>query len=243
MDRISARFKENKLDEALNRLDELVDLHCLNRLQIITTYNQQGIIWRGFKDCGRLKFYPESCVKSAEEKNHVCDKCSNSVENFTEGEEEEGRQVDIGTAPNSLFVEEANIDEHTSGDTGINWLRANASLFDETTATEDRSQLLKLPITLAHLNALRLAGYSAEMDAEGLIWFDDDDADPYYDAPEFQTASDEEEERSLLGHRKCSDCTICKNMKKEGFGGILAESEQGISKAREFHRRRRKHRG
>ncbi|KAI1133245.1 hypothetical protein F5Y10DRAFT_84773 [Nemania abortiva] len=68
-------------------------------------------------------------------------------------------------------------------------------------------------------NALQRAGYRAEMDCEGDIWYDDDDGDMYYDAREYQPGQGCD--------RPATDCFICQDFEKYGLGHIIDEIEEG----------------
>jgi hypothetical protein len=76
-------------------------------------------------------------------------------------------------------------------------------------------------------NALQLAGYRAEQDIEGDIWYEDDDGDIYYDAREYQSDDDDPDGPTI-------DCYICKNPEKYGLGHILREAEYGRQKLFEY---------
>ncbi|KAI3343789.1 hypothetical protein F4824DRAFT_507553 [Ustulina deusta] len=106
--------------------------------------------------------------------------------------------------------------EHDMSEHGQN----SGTLFYETISTaEGRQRMSTFPAVQLRFNALSRAGYRAEVDAEGDIWFEDDDGDMYYAAREFQ---------SELGDSGPKvDCYICRDLRKYGLGEILDQIELG----------------
>lgn len=99
----------------------------------------------------------------------------------------------------------------------------SGTLFYQNISTEEgRQRMSTFPVVQLLCNALIRAGYRAEMDSEGDIWFDDEDKDMYYDALEFQSDSE--------GHKPQRDCYICQDMRKYGLGEVPDKIERGKQK-------------
>jgi hypothetical protein len=108
----------------------------------------------------------------------------------------------------------------------------NTTLFYETIATErGRRHMSTFPLVQALCNALQLAGYRAEMDEGGDIWFEDGDGDPYYDAREWQPGPGEDDGIQ-------ANCPICQDPDKHGLGYILRRAAAGERYVDEFRARR-----
>ncbi|KAK3292914.1 uncharacterized protein B0H64DRAFT_203126 [Chaetomium fimeti] len=109
----------------------------------------------------------------------------------------------------------------------------NTSMFRQTIATDEgRRHMSTFPLVRALCNAFQLAGYRAEMDDDGDIWFDVDDGDPYYDAREYQPGPGEDD-------GAVANCPICQDPEKHGLGYILRRAEAGEKYVDEFRARRR----
>jgi hypothetical protein len=109
-------------------------------------------------------------------------------------------------------------------------------MFYENISTKlGRCQMSTFPMARALCNAMVLAGFRAEMDAGGDIWFEDDDCDAYYDAREYQPKSDEDD-------GVVANCPICQNPERYGLGYISRRAEAGVRYIQEF-RDARKRRG
>lgn len=107
------------------------------------------------------------------------------------------------------------------------------TLFYDTIATpEGCRQLSRFPLVRLLVNALQLAGYSAEMDDDGDIWYDDEDGDQYVDAREFQP--DEGADDGFV-----ANCPICQNPEKYGLGYVVDEGERGKQLQREYREKRK----
>ncbi|KAI1332896.1 hypothetical protein F5Y16DRAFT_356911 [Xylariaceae sp. FL0255] len=101
------------------------------------------------------------------------------------------------------------------------------SLFYKTISPPDgRKQLSRFPVVRLLCNSLNRAGYRAEMDDDGDIWWEDDDRDRYYDAREYQP-SDKSGDEAL-------DCFICRDMEKHGLGYIIEQREYGKRRYHEY---------
>ncbi|KAK3327101.1 hypothetical protein B0T19DRAFT_152406 [Cercophora scortea] len=107
------------------------------------------------------------------------------------------------------------------------------TLFYQTIATpQGRRQISTFPMARALCNALQLAGYRADMDDEGDIWFDaDDDGQRYHDAREVQPENDEDD--GLV-----ANCRICQDPEAHGLGYVLRRAEYGLRYMEAFRRKR-----
>ncbi|KAK4183377.1 hypothetical protein QBC35DRAFT_518260 [Podospora australis] len=92
--------------------------------------------------------------------------------------------------------------------------------YDVISTPEGRRYMSRFPYVMLLTNALFLAGYRAEMDDEGDVWYDDEDGDRYCDAREFQPPEDEDD--GLV-----PNCPMCQDPYKYGLGHIVEEAEQG----------------
>lgn len=107
----------------------------------------------------------------------------------------------------------------------------DTTLFYENISTErGRRQMSDFPMVRVFCNALQLAGYRAEMDDEGDIWYDADDGDRYHDAREYQPGPGKD-------NGVVADCAICRDPEKHGLGYILRRAEAGERFITEFWER------
>lgn len=104
--------------------------------------------------------------------------------------------------------------------------------YDTITTPEGCRQLSRFPFVRLLVNALQLAGYRAEMDDDGDVWYDDEDGDQYFDAREFQPSEDADD-------GFVADCPICQNPEKYGLGYVVAEGERGKQLLREYREKRK----
>ncbi|KAI1246740.1 hypothetical protein MGN70_010621 [Eutypa lata] len=106
------------------------------------------------------------------------------------------------------------------------------SLFYEMIATpEGRSHLSRFPHVCLLVNALQLAGYRAEMDDGGDIWWDVEDGDRYFDARESQPCQypeDDDDDADI------ANCPMCRDPEKYGLGHIVEEEERAKRTVREY---------
>jgi hypothetical protein len=109
----------------------------------------------------------------------------------------------------------------------------DTTMYYENISTElGRRQMSTFPKLRALCNALQLAGYRADIDAEGDIWFEDEDGDAYFDAREHQPGPEEDD--SVV-----ANCPICRNPEKYGLGYILKRAEAGLRYMEEFRKARK----
>lgn len=106
---------------------------------------------------------------------------------------------------------------------------SKASSFSRHISTEEgRRQLTRFPLVRAFCDALQHAGFRAEMDDDGDIWYDaDGDGMRYYDAREHQPLKERED-------WPVEECSICRDFKAYGLGYILEEVAQGKRKLKEY---------
>ncbi|KAJ2992322.1 hypothetical protein NUW58_g2205 [Xylaria curta] len=81
-------------------------------------------------------------------------------------------------------------------------------------SAEGRRRLTHFPMVLALCDALQFAGYRAEMDDDGDIWYEIDDGDRYFDAKEYQDEHGNED--WMVGF-----CPICQDFERHGLGDVL----------------------
>ncbi|KAK8050883.1 hypothetical protein PG993_002268 [Apiospora rasikravindrae] len=114
-------------------------------------------------------------------------------------------------------------------DTREEWLFfRNATRFHHHTSTErGLEQLSRFPMVRALCDGLQYAGYRAEMDSDGDIWYDCDDGDRYFEAWEVQPA---EERREWLR----DVCPICQDFEGYGLGRALERGRQGKEQLYEY---------
>ncbi|KAI0097664.1 hypothetical protein GGR51DRAFT_577955 [Nemania sp. FL0031] len=104
----------------------------------------------------------------------------------------------------------------------------NQTQFPHHTSTaEGRKRLARFPTVLALCDALQFAGYRAEMDDEGDIWYEIDDGDRYFDAREYQNQDGREDWSGEF-------CPICQDFERHGLGHILEEAEEAKRELREY---------
>ncbi|KAI8630491.1 hypothetical protein F5Y19DRAFT_427785 [Xylariaceae sp. FL1651] len=102
--------------------------------------------------------------------------------------------------------------------------RFGVSSFQHVLSTsEGRQQMSTFPAVRLLCNALNRAGYRAEMDLEGDIWYEEDDGDRYYEAREFQA-----------GEECAAECFICQDMSRYGFGEFVACAEEGVRRLKKY---------
>jgi hypothetical protein len=110
----------------------------------------------------------------------------------------------------------------------------DTTMFYENISTElGRYQMSTFPMARALCNAMVLAGFRAEMDGGGDIWFEDDDGDAYYDAREYQPGQDEDD-------GVVANCPICRNPKQYGLSYIHHRAEAGVRYIQEFREARKR---
>lgn len=94
-------------------------------------------------------------------------------------------------------------------------------------SADGRKKLSRFPMVLALCDALQAAGYRAEMDDDGDIWYEDEDGERYFDALEHQ--SDNYTRNMLMEH-----CFICRNFEGHGLGHILVEASEAKHELLEY---------
>lgn len=109
----------------------------------------------------------------------------------------------------------------------VGLFRNTTSFYSHISHPEGRRQMSRFPAVRAFCDALQNAGYRAQMDDNGDIWYDCEDGDRYFDAQEFQPA------------REPSDwlveaCPICQDFERFGLGNVLKCAENGKRALREY---------
>lgn len=104
----------------------------------------------------------------------------------------------------------------------------NATRFYHHISNEQgRRQLSRFPMVRALCDALNHAGYRAEMDEDGDIWYDCDDGDRYFDALEGHV--DESYETWFP-----RTCPICQDFEGYGLGHVLESAERAKEQYYEY---------
>lgn len=105
----------------------------------------------------------------------------------------------------------------------------NATAFYRHISNEQgRRQLSRFPMVRACCDALQHAGYRAEMDDDGDIWYDCDDGDRYFDAWEAPIEGDDPE----VWLPKV--CPICQDFPGYGLGHVLERAGRGKQQYYEY---------
>lgn len=161
---------------------------------------------------------------SASEKDVNLSDAGNSIEN-----------EDMSSANGSSHLSELSYEDPVSDywreDTprGGFHFPSNVSSFSRHISTEEgRRQLTRFPLVRAFCDALEHAGFRAEMDDDGDVWYDaDGDGMRYYDAREYQPMKERED-------WPVEECPICRDFTAYGLGHVLEEVAEGKRKLREY---------
>jgi hypothetical protein len=121
-------------------------------------------------------------------------------------------------------------DSSDSSVEGTQFFRNATRFYHHISTEQGRRQLSRFPMVRALCDALEHAGYRAEMDDDGDIWYDCDDGDRYFDACE--TCPDETS-RTFLS----SLCPICKDFEGYGLGHVLQTAETAKEQLFEYRRK------
>lgn len=108
------------------------------------------------------------------------------------------------------------------------FFRNATALYRHTSNEQGRRQLSRFPLVRALCDALQHAGYRAEMDDDGDIWFDCDDGDRYFDA--WETAIEEDDPEVWLP----KVCPICQDFPAYGLGHVLERAERAKQQYHEY---------
>lgn len=113
----------------------------------------------------------------------------------------------------------------------------NATRFYHHTSNEQgRRQLARFPMVRALCDALNHAGYRAEMDDDGDIWYDCDDGDRYFDALENSMSGMDEPDEAWFPRV----CPICQDFEGYGLGHVLRTVESAKEQYYEYKEEVRK---
>ncbi|KAI1781525.1 hypothetical protein F4818DRAFT_399233 [Hypoxylon cercidicola] len=125
------------------------------------------------------------------------------------------------------YVMEDNTDDEMDDEDEYDTFFQNQTQFHRhISSPEGRRLLSRYPVVLALCDALQFAGYRAEIDDDGDIWYEAGDGDRYFDAREEQG-----EERD---DRPTDFCPICQDFERYGLGHILREAEEAKRELREY---------
>ncbi|KAK7750372.1 hypothetical protein SLS62_007671 [Diatrype stigma] len=101
---------------------------------------------------------------------------------------------------------------------------------------QGRRQLSRFPMVRALCDALNHAGYRAEMDDDGDIWYDCDDGDRYFDALEYHVSDMDEPDEAWFPRV----CPICQDFEGYGLGDVLRTVESAKKQYYEYKEEVRK---
>jgi hypothetical protein len=102
---------------------------------------------------------------------------------------------------------------------GRAFYKGQTQLYHHISIPSGRRKLSRVPMALALCSALQFAGYRAEMNDDGDIWYEGEDGDRYFDARENQPEEDEdddEDDNDLYADL----CPICRDFESHGLGHI-----------------------
>ncbi|KFA52946.1 hypothetical protein S40293_10440 [Stachybotrys chartarum IBT 40293] len=95
---------------------------------------------------------------------------------------------------------------------------------DVVSTRKGRRQLSKFPLAVAYHTAVRLAGYRADIDDDGDIWWSDDDGDRYFDAHDNVVDGEEA-------------CAMCLRPGDWGLEGMQRRKAAGLAAVRKYRER------
>lgn len=113
---------------------------------------------------------------------------------------------------------------------GPGFFRNATAFYRHTASVNGRTQLSRWPVVRALCDGLQHAGYRVDMDDDGDLWYDCDDADRYFDA--WETQPGEDRENWLV-----DVCPICQNFEEYGLGHVLKIERDTKEKILEYQRR------
>jgi hypothetical protein len=113
------------------------------------------------------------------------------------------------------------------GDDEDIFFRRQTQFYHHISSSRGRKMLSRFPMVLALCNALQFAGYRAEMDDEGDIWYEIGDGDRYFDARENLP---EDYRDNIVGE----SCPMCQDFPKFGLGHILRDIEEAKRELLEY---------
>lgn len=114
------------------------------------------------------------------------------------------------------------------GHLSLEFFRNATAFYRHISNEQGRRQLSRFPLVRALCDALQHAGYRAEMDDDGDIWYDCDDGDRYFDA--WETPIEEEDSAAWLP----KVCPICQDFPAYGLGRVLERAERAKQQYHEY---------
>lgn len=107
------------------------------------------------------------------------------------------------------------------------FFKEQTQFYHHISSSSGRRKLSRFPMALALCDALQFAGYRAEMDDDGDIWYETDDGGRYFDAQENRQEGDRDDSATEF-------CPICQDFERYGLGRILREAEEAKRELREY---------
>lgn len=223
---------EQDADPELNATEQRTTLWTEQGVICLDSYDLQQHLLEKRKDMGRGSFSknaPQTKLRGNEE-IVVCGSKTDNQEDFTTNFDYD-REI-----PHQVFW-----DAERNGarryllreKSDLSMCDPNFTLNDKfgfrrlVSSSRGRRRLTRWPLAAAYCKAVQLAGYRAEMDDDGDIWWSDDDGDRYVDA---------REEQPIAGGDDCQtlkDCPICQEPAGWGLKEFRLREEEGLRQIRE----------
>ncbi|KAI0433911.1 hypothetical protein F5Y09DRAFT_297835 [Xylaria sp. FL1042] len=181
-------------------------------------WSRSGLIYQGLseQDGGSLQDTEagETLPSTVEcdEQNPVCRGPNNTTDHVPESPAEHSANCSDTDSQSSSD----RLEDHDNEDT---FFRRQTQFYHHISSAKGCRQLTRFPMVLALCDALQYAGYRAEMDDDGDIWYEIEDGDRYFDAQENHLAEVRENYTAEF-------CPICRDFEGHGLGHILREVEE-----------------
>lgn len=153
--------------------------------------------------------------------------CDTDSEYDREFQHDDFIKLEKGIIPNSYLPRKNLLDTESEiacyGKTGFR---------DAVATRRKRRRLARYPLVVAYCTAVQQAGYRAEMDEDGDVWWSDDDGDRYVDAREKQPLKG-------VDDGVVANCPMCQDPEGWGLGFIKKKEREGLELMRQQNERRR----
>ncbi|KAI1270658.1 hypothetical protein F5Y18DRAFT_369114 [Xylariaceae sp. FL1019] len=114
-------------------------------------------------------------------------------------------------------------DDELDGD----FFREATQFYHHIKSNERRRHLSRFPLVRAFCDALQHAGYRAQMDDDGDIWYECDDGDQYVDTREYQPEGESETPWTEF-------CPMCQRPEKYGLGRMVRQADKAKRALHEY---------
>ncbi|KEY69063.1 hypothetical protein S7711_10698 [Stachybotrys chartarum IBT 7711] len=198
-------------------------------------WTDQGVVCLGHSDF-RKNFTGGRCGR--QEKNDIKARRGATATDLTDCDSDSGSDYDHGIQQQELdaFIASKTWQKrahrhqpkHQRDDTNRAPVACSGRTgFREVVATrKGRRRLAKYPLATSYFAAIRLAGFRAEMDDEGDVWWSDDDGDRYLDA-----RSDPVPEAA---DGVLDNCPMCRDPENWGLGEMAERRKAGLSAVQKY---------